>query len=115
MKDHGVRRGLPWSTFVFPPEFRGFAGHFPGRPILPGVCMLKAAAVTLERWHGRSLRVQGARRARFLSLVMPGQEFHVECTRSEQKADGFTAMMSFRVRSDPKPSECTLHYSFAGG
>ena len=43
----GVQSGLPWACYEFPAAFPGFAGHFPGQPLLPGVCMLKAAAVTL--------------------------------------------------------------------
>jgi 3-hydroxyacyl-[acyl-carrier-protein] dehydratase len=30
------------ASFVFPPEFCGFAGHFPGNPVLPGIAQIMA-------------------------------------------------------------------------
>lgn len=112
-KLQGMRRGLPWSTFEFHPRFSGFVGHFPGRPVLPGVCMLMAAAVTLEDWHGRGVRIQEVRKARFLSFVMPGQSLEVECAQSEDSADGFTARMTLRGQADHKASGCLIQYTLA--
>lgn len=30
------------AAFLFPPEFCGFAGHFPGNPVLPGIAQIMA-------------------------------------------------------------------------
>jgi 3-hydroxyacyl-[acyl-carrier-protein] dehydratase len=48
-----------------------FAGHFPGRPIVPGVLLLDLAQHTLEAATGLSLR--GLYAAKFLSPVLPGE------------------------------------------
>lgn len=113
-REYGERQGLPWAAFEFSPRFQGFAGHFPGRPVLPGVCMLGAAVATLEKWRGAPLRVKGVKRARFLSLVLPGEVLEIECVRHEESPDGFMAAMKFRGPADRKPSECILHYTVQG-
>lgn len=36
------------AHFCFSQEFIGFKGHFPGRPVLPGVCKIQAILCMLE-------------------------------------------------------------------
>lgn len=107
----GERGGLPWGEYLFPLEFPGFSGHFPGMPVLPGVCLLKTAAVTLEDWHGRPILVSEVSRARFSAPVKPGEPVEVACTRSESAEGRFTAVMRFGAANGGKPSTCTLRYT----
>lgn len=48
-----------------------YAGHFPGRPILPGVVLLDRAKTTLESASG--LTITGIAMAKFLSPSLPGE------------------------------------------
>jgi 3-hydroxymyristoyl/3-hydroxydecanoyl-(acyl carrier protein) dehydratase len=48
-----------------------FAGHFPGRPIVPGVVLLDLAQGAIEAAAG--VRVTGVAVAKFLSPVSPGE------------------------------------------
>jgi len=110
----GVRSGFPWASFVFPATFSGFNGHFPGQPVLPGVCMIQAAAVTLEGWHGGPVRIIEVRKARFSAPAGPGDVLEVECRSHTKGPHDMTATFAMSRRSDHKASECTLRYA-AGG
>jgi 3-hydroxyacyl-[acyl-carrier-protein] dehydratase len=59
---------LPLSIAADHPAY---AGHFPGRPILPGVVLLDRAQHALEQASG--LRITGVAMAKFLSPVLPGE------------------------------------------
>lgn len=67
-----------------------FAGHFPGRPTLPGVLMVEALAqlgaialLTDERYTGRLPLFGGIDKARFRAQVVPGDTLELE-TRMDQ-------------------------------
>ena len=64
-----------------------FAGHFPGKAVLPGVLMVEslaqlAAAVVLadERYNDRLPLFGGIDRARFRHRVVPGDTLELEVT-----------------------------------
>ena len=55
-----------------PADHPAYAGHFPGRPILPGVVLLDAAIGALARRQGLEARGQ-LKSAKFLNPVLPGE------------------------------------------
>ncbi|MGI9051313.1 MAG: 3-hydroxyacyl-ACP dehydratase FabZ, partial [Ilumatobacteraceae bacterium] len=64
-----------------------FAGHFPGRPTLPGVLMCEAiaqvgaiAVLTDDRFAGKLPLFGGLDSARFRRQVVPGDELTLEVT-----------------------------------
>jgi 3-hydroxyacyl-[acyl-carrier-protein] dehydratase len=48
-----------------------FSGHFPGQPVLPGVCMLQMVMEVLEQVFEKSIRLKVADQMKFLKMVDP--------------------------------------------
>jgi 3-hydroxyacyl-[acyl-carrier-protein] dehydratase len=57
---------------------RIFDGHFPGLPVVPGVCMLQIIKEIMEVSSGRELKITGADNMKFLSVINPEQNNLVE-------------------------------------
>jgi 3-hydroxyacyl-[acyl-carrier-protein] dehydratase len=67
--------------YRFPADFIGFAGHFPGDPILPAIVQVRTAISLAEERAGTALRLVEIRSAKFLAPVAPGQEVLFRCRR----------------------------------
>ncbi len=56
-------------------EFNGqhpiFSGHFPGQPVVPGVCMLQIVKEITISATSQSLRLQKAAELKFLAVIDP--------------------------------------------
>ena|SRR5688572_18854494 len=62
-----------------------FDGHFPGLPIVPGVCMMQIIREIMEVTTERSLMIVSADNMKFLSVINPdhNQEVDVSITYSQ--------------------------------
>ena len=63
--------------FIIPTDHPCLPGHFPGRPIVPGVVMLDRIIDAVETSHGA---VAGLRlpQVKFLKPLFPGEQAEVE-------------------------------------
>jgi len=48
-----------------------FDGHFPGQPVVPGVCMVQMIKEILERMSERKMQLKSARNIKFLHVLDP--------------------------------------------
>ncbi|MCX5694845.1 MAG: hypothetical protein NT014_07010 [Candidatus Omnitrophica bacterium] len=62
------------ARFIFAKKFSGFKGHFPNKPILPGVCKIQAAILILEERKQKNVRLTEIILAKFFSPVTFNQE-----------------------------------------
>ena len=52
-------------------EHEVFKGHFPGNPIMPGVCMMQIIKELTEQISGCSLFMQSLSNVKFMALINP--------------------------------------------
>jgi len=62
----------------FNPAHSIYAGHFPGQPVTPGVCLLEVATELLTAATGIPLRLMGARQVKFLQMHPPERPLKFE-------------------------------------
>lgn len=72
--------GAVRMEFVFPPDFVGFEGHFPGNPIVPGIVQVMAGILTAG--EGSPLRLVKVNRAKFVRIIGPGETIGVVATNT---------------------------------
>jgi 3-hydroxyacyl-[acyl-carrier-protein] dehydratase len=100
------------SRFVFPEEFIGFQGHFPGKKVLPGVCHIQCALTTLEKANKKQVVLKEIILAKYLAPVSPGEELICVCSDIQVKGDEFT-VKAVLSRNSAKVSELKLRFLFA--
>ncbi len=83
-------------TLSVPATHPALPGHFPGRPIVPGVMILD---LLLEEWRAREpgSPLGGVRKVKFLNMLGPGEPFLVDWGEMRN------GKLSFTARSGDKP------------
>ena len=74
-----------------PPAHPVFAGHFPDRPLLPGVMLIERVIEAAEELLGRPLAIVEMPRVKFLAPLGPGDRAHIRLRRERE-------MIHFEVR-----------------
>lgn len=66
------------QSFCFAEDFLGFAGHFPGYPILPAILQGLMAQMVAEQIRGENLEFLSLERAKFTREIHPGDQIRVQ-------------------------------------
>jgi 3-hydroxyacyl-[acyl-carrier-protein] dehydratase len=66
--DGMVKAGLCWNT-----DHAIFKGHFPGQPVVPGVCMLQLIQETLQQALEKPVQLISSSQIKFLHVIDPRQ------------------------------------------
>jgi len=80
-----------------PADSPWFDGHFPGRPVLPGIAQLAMVQDLIARALPGSGRIAALRRVRFKQAVLPGATLTVVARPS---AGAGAAEVTFRIIDD---------------
>ena len=99
--------GSAHFEFCFPTDDQTFAGHFPHRPLLPGVFQLEIVRSAAQSVLKQPLTVREIVKAKFLRPIIPTEIVRVELKLNE-KPDTITARASFSVTGQPA-GEAILH------
>lgn len=65
------------QCYRFGADFTGFAGHFPGYPILPAFVQVLTAQTLIEEHCGRRLELATVEKAKFHLPLQPEQDIEV--------------------------------------
>jgi 3-hydroxyacyl-[acyl-carrier-protein] dehydratase len=78
-----------------------FKGHFPGQPVLPGVCMIEMISEIIGTRLKTGLRIKSAPLIKFLYMIDPGKDplIHFEI-KYDQTPDGTS--VQGRIFSDTR-------------
>ena len=100
------------ARFIFPPEFIGFKGHFPNRPVLPGVCSIQAVTAIFKTLRKKEVKLREIVLAKFFTPVSANQELFFECRNTKEESD--QSLIKVLVVNDDgkKITELQLKLSF---
>jgi 3-hydroxyacyl-[acyl-carrier-protein] dehydratase len=66
------------STLRIPASHPALPGHFPGRPIVPGVVLLQCVLDEAARWLGHELAPRALPQVKFSAPLLPEQDAELE-------------------------------------
>ncbi len=62
------------------PQHKIFDGHFPGKPIVPGVCMVQITIELMEKVMIKKLKLKEADSIKFLAVINPTDNDEIDVT-----------------------------------
>lgn len=90
-------------------QHRIFEGHFPGQPVVPGVCMMQMVKEIMEHVTKRKTILAKAQEIKFLVVIDPGQNNIIRATLkyAQEEADKMNVTATLF-------HEETIHFKFKG-
>lgn len=67
-----------------------FTGHFPGQPVLPGVCQLALVKDLLQIHLGKKLSMTRADQVKFMAMIDPRRTPDLEVSIQVSESEGIT-------------------------
>jgi 3-hydroxyacyl-[acyl-carrier-protein] dehydratase len=75
------------AEFFIGADFPAFNGHFPDRPLLPGVAHIELCLLAAARLAGRPLTVKTLHKAKFARPVPPGTTLFIKVAAAGDRRD----------------------------
>lgn len=88
------------ASVTLNPEHAVFSGHFPGQPILPGVCQLALVKELLQRHLQKKLRLTQADQVKFMAMVDPRRTPELQMSIQLSEADGIHSVQAVLSAGD---------------
>lgn len=84
------------------PSHPVYRGHFPGHPVLPGVCTLQIVKRCLARGTGQTFHYTTIRECKFLGMIVPAADTLLDIDIRLGENDGGTRKLTCTVTNDDK-------------
>lgn len=75
-----------------------FKAHFPGQPIMPGVCIVQMVKELLEDCLGKSFRISRIKNVKFLSVISPLETSSLLCRLAKLEECAAEKLLRCRLR-----------------
>lgn len=112
MKPGNPEAGLWEASFLFPPGFVAFQGHFPGRAILPGACQIQCLLSMLEEFTGKILALKEVVLAKYITPVLPDETITVRLVEPLSPDFPGTTVKAVILHDEVKVSEVRIRVAF---
>ena len=74
----GETAGSFRAAFTPPADFPPFAGHFPGKPVLPGIAQTLIVTEALRKFSGQHAELAEIRRIKFTNPAFPEVQLFIQ-------------------------------------
>ena len=88
VQDAHVKTGNVTARLIINKDHEILKGHFPGQPVVPGVCMMQMIKELLETQTRRSFRITEADNIKFLAIINPDENNEVDAQLHFVEDDG---------------------------
>ncbi len=97
------------ASLVINADHRIFEGHFPGQPVVPGVCMVQMVKEILEQVLGKSTDLVSAAEMKFLSVINPVENNIIQAILNYAIIEDGRILVSATLKKDE-----INHFKFKG-
>ena len=73
----GLPEGQSGFNIILNPDHLIYKAHFPGQPVIPGVCILQMLQELLSIQVGKQLFIKNIKNAKFISMMSPVTDVRV--------------------------------------
>lgn len=99
-----------WTrVYSLPQTFAGFAGHFPGRPIVPAVVQVRMALLLIADVCGVEPVLRELVQAKFMAPLLPDEPIEVHVRAAAPRAARWDCTL---YRNNSKAAQCQLFVEF---
>ena len=74
------------ASLIFPRDFIGFSGHFPGYPVLAAVLAIYSGRLLAEISQQRELELCSIKRAKFAAPILPNEKIEVGLKKMDRES-----------------------------
>jgi 3-hydroxyacyl-[acyl-carrier-protein] dehydratase len=109
LTDRGTEGNLLKAVVALNASHEIFGGHFPGQPVVPGVCMMQIVKEVTEELTGKGLILKKADFLKFLSMINPLETNTVRIELKHTAAEDGTIKVDAQLLNDS-----TVYFKFKG-
>lgn len=101
--DQDIKAGL-----VINAGHKIFEGHFPGQPVVPGVCMMQMVKEIIEQVTARQTQLVKAQEMKFLAIINPQQNNSIQASLKYTVQENNIAVTANLFKDE------LIHFKFKG-